>query len=147
MWWSTKIEWWVLSSDCKLLTKENIPFQAVKNAYLVWTWRKKKRRGGKEKSFASSMQTLHIHYRVELGKRVWKLELHFGALWTMECQQNWWHGKTGSGFLFLDCVTLKDASMRWEFLASSLKALQEKHETGQDVRRGQLHENLEVHYF
>lgn len=118
MWWSTKIEWWVLSSDCKLLTKENIPFQAVKNAYLVWTWRKKKK-GGREikKSFATSMQTLHIHYCVELRERVWKQELHFGALWTMECQRNWWRGKSGWRFLFLGYVTPKYANVRWLLLA------------------------------
>lgn len=148
MWWSTKIEWWVLSSDCKLLTKENIPFQAVKNAYLVWTWMKKKGGGmEKKKSFASSMQTLHIHYDAELGKRVWKQELHFGALWTMERRQNWQCDKTGSRFLFLDYITGKDANVERSLLASPLKALRETHRTGQDVRRGQLHENLEGQYF
>lgn len=32
--------------------------------------KKNKRGGGNKKSFATSMQTLHIHYRVELRERV-----------------------------------------------------------------------------
>ena len=61
--------------------------------------------GGGRKSFASSMQTLHVHYHVELSKSVWKKELHFGALWTMEHQKIDDIVKIRSRFLLLDYVT------------------------------------------
>lgn len=93
------------------------------------------------------MQTLHVHYHVELSKSVWKKELHFGALWTMEHQKIDDIVKIRSRFLLLDYVTHEDAKMRWQFTASSLKSLGEKHEMGQDVRPARLHENPKVQYF